>query len=405
MLNLSTLESVIQQKVDALGPAATEKDLLLLSKAIEAAVGNVTVSRICAKGATALVDIESARQAGIADVGAASTTETARVHQAGDQAVHDVTVAGNQQLTAIQGVFDPTAYVKKRSMQGYTFETVDVNTLNTVGETRYVDAANSPNAPAGGAGYGYYMGVAGGDAGGALGLQHFAAQNGRYWWRDKYGGGWREFWHSGNVTISETATASSVTKRTASGSIAATDMFMRTSAAAGGAQCVIGSDADAFDSYFHMGGSSNSTLAGPRSLSLVVNVGGFGIYANRLSPSPRMLMDPTGQFTFFKSVNPDPVSVPFASTIALNFAASNRFDLIATGSFTLANPSGMKPGQVVVLNVTCQAANIVMATGSVFKTRGGAGAALSLTAGANDKVVMECVNAGRIDISVQQDWR
>ncbi|WP_395459837.1 hypothetical protein ACHMW5_35790 (plasmid) [Azospirillum melinis] len=87
MLNLDNLESIIQSKVDALGPTATEKDLLLLSKAIESAVGNITVSKICTKGAVALVDIEQARQATIADVGAAGTTEVGKVNAAGAQKI------------------------------------------------------------------------------------------------------------------------------------------------------------------------------------------------------------------------------------------------------------------------------------------------------------------------------
>lgn len=87
MLNLANLESIIQSKVDALGPTATEKDLLLLSKAIEAAVGNITVSKICERGAIALVDIEAARLASIADVGAAGTAEIELVNAAGAEKV------------------------------------------------------------------------------------------------------------------------------------------------------------------------------------------------------------------------------------------------------------------------------------------------------------------------------
>lgn len=87
MLNLDNLESIIQSKVDALGPTATEKDLLLLSKAIESAVGNITVSKICERGAIALVDIEAARQASIDDIGAAGTAEIEMVNTAGDQKI------------------------------------------------------------------------------------------------------------------------------------------------------------------------------------------------------------------------------------------------------------------------------------------------------------------------------
>ena len=409
MLNLDNLESTIQSKVNALGPTATEKDLLLLSKAIEAAAGNITVSKINENGAVALVGIEQARQASIADVAAAGTAEIARVEEAGGQAVHDVTVAGNQKLTEIQVVFDPTAYVKNRSMQGYTFETVDLNSLNIVGETRYVDAANSPNAPGGGAGYGYYMGMAGGDAGGLLGLQHFVAQNGRYWWRDKYGGGWREFWHTGNLTPATAPNPNTVAARTPDGSLLGNHLYARTSDTSSNGKTLIalGSDSDALDACFQMNSSTNTTApAGARGLAVVVNTGGYAIATGRISPVVQFYMDPTTkQFTFYKSVTPNPVTVPFASTVTLDCASSNRFDLTATSSFTLANPNNMKPGQVVVLNVTSSVANIVMATGSFFRTKGGAGISLSTTASARDKVIMECVADGVIDITVQKDWK
>lgn len=210
-------------------------------------------------------------------------------------------------------------------------------------------------------------------------------------------------------TADTTGTANTVAKRTGDGSLVGNHLYAKTSDGStnGTTIVAIGSNADVLDAYFQMNNSGNTTApAGARGLALVVNTGAFGIYSGRISPAVQLYMDPTTkQFTFYKSVNPNPVTVTFASTITLDFAASNRFDLTATGNFTLANPSNMKPGQVIVMNVTCSAANIVMSLGSFFKTKGGAGVALSTTSGARDKVVMECVAAGVIDITVQKDWK
>lgn len=379
-INMTNLSAVLQQKIDALSATSEFKDLLYLAKAIEAAAGNVSVSDVLSAGAT----------------------QVAAVNSAGSTQVGNVNSAAASRISAINAL----DAVVKRSMQSYTFETVDLNTLNTVGEQRYVDAANSPNAPAGGAGYGYYMGVAGGDAGATLGLQHLASQNGRYWWRDKYGGGWREFWHSGNVTLDTAATSNTVAKRGADGSLTAAGLNV---AAAGVATARIRDTTTGPGGFAQLILQDDGAPLDKRRISLrTFDSGGFSI--GRLNDAENeyaswVVADATGSLTFYRSVNPDPVSVPFAATIALNFAASNRFDLIATGNFTLANPSGMKPGQVIVMNVTCSAANIVMALGSFFKTKGGAGVALSTTSGARDKIIMECNSSTAIDITIQKDWK
>ncbi|KAA0571067.1 hypothetical protein [Azospirillum sp. Sh1] len=382
-INTTNLSAVLQQKIDALSATSEFKDLLLLAKTIEAAAGNASVSDVLSAGATQVAEVNSAGSTQVGNVNSAAASKIAAIN-------------------ALDAVL-------KRSMQSYTFETIDLNSLNTVGETRYVDAANSPNAPAGSAGYGYYMGLAGGDVGGTLGLQHLVAQNGRYWWRDKYGGGWREFWHTGNLTPATAPNANTVAARTPDGSLLGNHLYARTSdiSSNGTTLIALGSNSDALDAYFQMNSSTNTTApAGARGLALVVNTGAFGIYTGRVSPVVQLYMDPTTkQFTFYKSVAPNPVTVPFSPTVTLDFASSNRFDLTATSSFTLANPSNMKPGQVVVLNVTSSVANIVMATGSFFRTKGGSGISLSATAGARDKVIMECVAAGVVDITVQRDWK
>lgn len=97
--------------------------------------------------------------------------------------------------------WNPANYVAKRGMTSYTFQTLDLDTLNEVYEVRYIDATNSPNAPDAGAGYGYYVGLAGGDAGGNLGLQMLVTQNGLMFMRDKYNGNWLEIWHSDRLPV------------------------------------------------------------------------------------------------------------------------------------------------------------------------------------------------------------
>jgi hypothetical protein len=51
-LNLSNLETVLQNKVDGLTSSSTDKDVLLTSKSIEAATADVTVAGIIAEGTT-----------------------------------------------------------------------------------------------------------------------------------------------------------------------------------------------------------------------------------------------------------------------------------------------------------------------------------------------------------------
>jgi len=114
----------------------------------------------------------------------------------------------------------------------------------------------------------------------------------------------------------------------------------------------------------------------------------------------------TGSMTFNKAANSVPVSLGnLSGTITLDFALSNRFDFSATGNFTLANPNNITPGQIVVLNVTSTVANVAMAVGSYFKTKGGSGVGLSLTAGARDKVIIEAISTTVLDITVQKDWK
>ncbi len=326
------------------------------------------------------------------------------------EAVHQDRLAAEAAAAAAQ-TWNPANYVAKRSFSSFIYETgVDFNALTQVYETKYFQPSSSLNGPFTTGGLGYYVGLAGGDAGGSLGLQLVAISDaGKMFWRDKYTGGWREFWHTGNLTPATAPNANTMVARTPDGSVLGNHLYARTSdtSANGVTLIALGSNSDSLDAYFQMNSSTNTTApAGARGLAMVVNTGAFGIYTGRISPTVQFYMDPTTkQFTFYKGVNPSPVTVPFSSTITLDFASSNRFDLTATGSFTLANPSNMKPGQVVVLNVTNSVANVIMSRGSAFKTKGGNGVSLSTTAGSRDKVIIECISAGVADITIQKDWK
>ncbi|PWC81248.1 hypothetical protein [Azospirillum sp. TSH64] len=77
-LNLANLQSAIQGRVDALGPSSDEKTLLLLSKAIEAAVGNVSVSEVVGAATSGVADLEAKR---IAEVQAILDAAAAKIAQ------------------------------------------------------------------------------------------------------------------------------------------------------------------------------------------------------------------------------------------------------------------------------------------------------------------------------------
>ncbi len=59
-INLTTLENTLQTKINATTSSDQSKELFLLSKAIESAVGNVTISNLQAEGATQISNIQSA---------------------------------------------------------------------------------------------------------------------------------------------------------------------------------------------------------------------------------------------------------------------------------------------------------------------------------------------------------
>ncbi|WP_042445200.1 LamG domain-containing protein [Azospirillum sp. B510] len=106
-------------------------------------------------------------------------------------------------------------------------------------------------------------------------------------------------WHAGNAPIDTAASPDTLVKRTGTGALAATDIAIRTTNAAGQASLVLGNDVDALDAYYQINGSGNGTLGGPRSLNLIVNNGGYGLYAGRLSPRRVFTMDASSKVIDF----------------------------------------------------------------------------------------------------------
>ncbi|MCG5240099.1 hypothetical protein ACIU1J_01970 [Azospirillum doebereinerae] len=82
-LNLTNLHAALQSKVDALGPSADEKTLLLLSKAIEAAIGNVSVSEVLAQATAGVDAITAAAASEVAAIGQAGVDQVALVNSVG----------------------------------------------------------------------------------------------------------------------------------------------------------------------------------------------------------------------------------------------------------------------------------------------------------------------------------
>lgn len=58
VLNLTNLNAVMQAKIDDLTGTAESKELLLLTKAVEAVVGRAGISEVCIAGATQLVALD-----------------------------------------------------------------------------------------------------------------------------------------------------------------------------------------------------------------------------------------------------------------------------------------------------------------------------------------------------------
>jgi hypothetical protein len=90
-INFTTYESALQSKLNAATANSAPTELLLLAKAAESSIGNITVSNIQSTGTTE-----------VAAVNAAGTTQVAAVNSAGSTQVSAVNSAGSTQLTNLQ---------------------------------------------------------------------------------------------------------------------------------------------------------------------------------------------------------------------------------------------------------------------------------------------------------------
>lgn len=94
-INFSHLSAVLQAKIDVLTQGDDEKKLLLLSKAIEAAVGNIAVS-----------DVTNEGNAQVSRVQTAGTTTVATVNTAGANQVSAVAAEGTARLASLQAFWN-----------------------------------------------------------------------------------------------------------------------------------------------------------------------------------------------------------------------------------------------------------------------------------------------------------
>ncbi len=90
-INFTTYESALQSKLNAATANSAPTELLLLAKAAESSIGNITVSNIQSTGTTE-----------VAAVNAAGSTQVAAVNSAGSTQVSAVNSAGSTQLTNLQ---------------------------------------------------------------------------------------------------------------------------------------------------------------------------------------------------------------------------------------------------------------------------------------------------------------
>lgn len=90
-INFTTYETALQSKLNAATGSTPPTEMLLLAKAAESSIGNITVTNIQSTGATQ-----------VAAVNSAGTTQVAAVNSAGTTQVAAVNTAGSTQLTNLQ---------------------------------------------------------------------------------------------------------------------------------------------------------------------------------------------------------------------------------------------------------------------------------------------------------------
>lgn len=91
------------------------------------------------------------------------------------------------------------------------------------------------------------------------------------------------------------------------------------------------------------------------------------------------------------------VAVTMGATVTVNGADGLRRTLAANGSFTLAAPTNVDPGDVIEIDVTHSANNNVLSVNSALKRQNGLGV-LSITSGHRDLIVIlvQAVDGSRV---------
>lgn len=90
MLNLTNLTTVLQTKIDALTGTAEYKELLLLTKALEASAGRASVSDVLTAGAEQRVEIDLCSAANIDAINTAGAVKVNAINQAGATKVAEI---------------------------------------------------------------------------------------------------------------------------------------------------------------------------------------------------------------------------------------------------------------------------------------------------------------------------
>jgi len=104
-IDFTQFEATIQTKLDAV---TDEKEMLLLGKAIESTIDNITLSEIQTEGATQVGNITSEGTTQVTNVTNEGDTQVARVISEGDTQVTNVQNAGSDYLPKDNGTFTGT---------------------------------------------------------------------------------------------------------------------------------------------------------------------------------------------------------------------------------------------------------------------------------------------------------
>lgn len=83
-INFTSFEAKLQTKLDAITASSSETEMLLLSKTVEAAIANITISDIQSEGTTQVNAVNTAATTKIGLVNTAGTTQVTAVNTAGN---------------------------------------------------------------------------------------------------------------------------------------------------------------------------------------------------------------------------------------------------------------------------------------------------------------------------------